>query len=112
MGFQGRCNKPEDTCYSFWVGGALTLLGAYEFIDFPLIRAFTLSCQKPQGGFAKWPDQRQDVLHSYFGLAGLSLGGEAGLQPLDAALGLSRYSFVSNASRASGSWYKAPTKLT
>lgn len=22
-GFNGRCNKPADTCYSFWVGGAL-----------------------------------------------------------------------------------------
>jgi geranylgeranyl transferase type-1 subunit beta len=22
-GFNGRVNKPADTCYSFWVGGAL-----------------------------------------------------------------------------------------
>jgi prenyltransferase beta subunit len=22
-GFNGRVNKPTDTCYSFWVGGAL-----------------------------------------------------------------------------------------
>ncbi len=23
MGFQGRVNKPEDTCYSFWIGASL-----------------------------------------------------------------------------------------
>jgi geranylgeranyl transferase type-1 subunit beta len=22
-GFHGRCNKPSDTCYSFWVGASL-----------------------------------------------------------------------------------------
>jgi len=22
-GFQGRANKPPDTCYSFWIGAAL-----------------------------------------------------------------------------------------
>lgn len=25
-GFQGRPNKPVDTCYSFWVGGTLQVL--------------------------------------------------------------------------------------
>jgi geranylgeranyl transferase type-1 subunit beta len=25
-GFNGRVNKPADTCYSFWVGGALDVL--------------------------------------------------------------------------------------
>lgn len=24
-GFSGRCNKPADTCYSFWNGGALAV---------------------------------------------------------------------------------------
>jgi geranylgeranyl transferase type-1 subunit beta len=24
-GFNGRINKPADTCYSFWVGGALNV---------------------------------------------------------------------------------------
>ena len=24
-GFNGRCNKPADTCYSFWVGGSLSV---------------------------------------------------------------------------------------
>ena len=25
-GFNGRCNKIADTCYAFWVGGALAVL--------------------------------------------------------------------------------------
>ena len=24
-GFNGRCNKPADTCYSFWAGGSLSV---------------------------------------------------------------------------------------
>lgn len=31
-GFNGRPNKPIDTCYSFWTGGSLNILDAYEFI--------------------------------------------------------------------------------
>lgn len=27
-GFQGRPNKPVDTCYSFWVGGTLKVLSS------------------------------------------------------------------------------------
>ena len=26
-GMQGRCNKLPDTCYSFWIGGTLQMLG-------------------------------------------------------------------------------------
>jgi geranylgeranyl transferase type-1 subunit beta len=33
-GFSGRCNKSSDTCYSFWVGGALA-------VSPPLIRSST-----------------------------------------------------------------------
>ena len=30
VGFDGRCNKPADTCYSFWAGGTLAVsLAAY-----------------------------------------------------------------------------------
>lgn len=25
VGFDGRCNKPADTCYTFWVGGTLSV---------------------------------------------------------------------------------------
>ena len=32
-GFQGRCNKDADTCYSFWIGGTLDMLGAFDMVD-------------------------------------------------------------------------------
>ncbi|CAJ0915143.1 2361_t:CDS:2, partial [Entrophospora sp. SA101] len=33
-GFQGRANKPEDTCYSFWIGASLKILKAFDFVDY------------------------------------------------------------------------------
>ena len=32
VGFNGRCNKCADTCYYWWVGGALASLGHEELI--------------------------------------------------------------------------------
>ena len=31
-GFQGRANKDEDTCYSYWLGASLALLGHAELV--------------------------------------------------------------------------------
>ena len=33
-GFNGRPNKPVDTCYSFWIGAALKILNGFQFTDF------------------------------------------------------------------------------
>lgn len=33
-GFNGRPNKPVDTCYSFWIGATLKILDAFELTDF------------------------------------------------------------------------------
>lgn len=33
-GFNGRPNKPVDTCYSFWIGAALKILGAFDLTDY------------------------------------------------------------------------------
>ena len=49
-----------------------------------------MTCQKKMGGFAKWPDQYPDVLHSYFSLCGLSFIGEPGIAPVHAGLGVSQ----------------------
>ena len=89
-GFQGRPNKPVDTCYSFWVGGTLHLLGAYPMIDPAANQEFLLSTQNPLvGGFSKWPDVMSDILHTYFGLCGLSLMNLYDLQPISPALNIS-----------------------
>lgn len=72
-GFQGRCNKDPDTCYAFWNGATLDLLGHHALVDVPSCEAFVLSCQFPFGGIAKFPDSMPDVMHSYYSLAWLSI---------------------------------------
>lgn len=72
-GFQGRPNKPVDTCYSFWIGAALKILGAFELTDYEKNREYIMSCQdRIVGGFSKWPGSNTDPFHTYFGLCGLS----------------------------------------
>lgn len=73
-GFQGRPNKPVDTCYSFWVGAALKILEAFDFADFNQNKTFVLSTQDNlYGGLSKWVDTVSDPLHTYMGLSGISL---------------------------------------
>lgn len=89
-GFQGRPNKPEDTCYSFWVGATLALLGKLDQCKPELARQFVLSTQDPvTGGLAKWTDTVPDPLHTYLGLSGLAIAGEQGLLAVDPALNIS-----------------------
>ncbi|WVZ72276.1 hypothetical protein U9M48_020762 [Paspalum notatum var. saurae] len=88
-GFQGRRNKASDTCYAFWVGGVLKIIGAHHLIDSCALREFLLTCQSPYGGFTKFPyDGIPDIYHSYYGLAALSLLEEEGLEPLSVELGI------------------------
>ncbi|KAK2163207.1 hypothetical protein NP493_1477g00021 [Ridgeia piscesae] len=90
-GFQGRPNKPADTCYSFWVGATLKLLDAFNFTNAYHNHSFLMETQhKLMGGFAKWPDCNPDVLHAYFGVCGLSLMGEPGVKVMHAALNVSQ----------------------
>ncbi|KAF5282110.1 hypothetical protein FQR65_LT14428 [Abscondita terminalis] len=82
-GFQGRPNKPIDTCYSFWVGAALKILDAFHLSNYEDNRSFVLATQNNiVGGFSKWVNTFCDPLHTYLGLAGLSLMGENGLNEI------------------------------
>nr|XP_022333798.1 geranylgeranyl transferase type-1 subunit beta-like isoform X1 [Crassostrea virginica] len=90
-GFQGRPNKPTDTCYSFWVGATLKLIDIYHLTNFECNRGFLMETQGSiTGGFSKWPDHTPDTLHAYLGLGGLSLLGEEGVLPMHAALNISQ----------------------
>ncbi|KAF9413787.1 Geranylgeranyl transferase type-1 subunit beta [Podila epigama] len=90
-GFQGRINKPTDTCYSFWVGGSLAILGSIDLVNEECNRGYLMETQhKSLGGFGKWVDTFPDAMHSYMGLAGLSLIGEPGLRPMDPLLNVSK----------------------
>mmetsp|Transcript_21684 Transcript_21684/g.32104 ORF Transcript_21684/g.32104 Transcript_21684/m.32104 type:complete len:239 (+) Transcript_21684:332-1048(+) len=74
-GLQGRRNKLQDTCYSYWIGGALKILDHDLLLDHELLRAFVMDCQTDMGGFSKLRDASYfpDLLHSFYSLAWLSL---------------------------------------
>ncbi|KAF7715485.1 Uncharacterized protein PECH_007036 [Penicillium ucsense] len=86
-GFNGRCNKLADTCYSFWNGAALTMLDRYSVIDDVRNRQYLLGkTQHLVGGFGKGVGDSPDLLHSYFGLVSLAFQGEEGLTRVEPAL--------------------------
>lgn len=73
-GFQGRCNKDPDSCYSFWIGGALAILGQADIVDSGTVAKFLLEECQCKAGFSKFPDIYPDLLHSFFSLSWLSFG--------------------------------------
>ncbi|KAL4975751.1 terpenoid cyclases/protein prenyltransferase alpha-alpha toroid [Aspergillus desertorum] len=86
-GFNGRCNKYADTCYSFWNTATLNMLGRLSMVDAERNRRYLL--QKTQhlvGGFGKSVGELPDLLHSYFGMVSLAFQGEQGLDSVDPAL--------------------------
>lgn len=98
VGFQGRIEKPEDSCYSFWVGGSLKLLGLVDLVNGVSCSRFLKSCEFAAGGFQKFPDMpAPDLLHSYFSICGLSLCGL--MQPIEAQLNMSQRAYDAFAER-------------
>jgi len=113
-GMQGRPNKVEDTCYSYWVGGALKILKCDHLLDHDALRQFVMCCQTDMGGFSKLKATGYpDLLHSFYSMAWLSLSQNCSgdpkedsgdlsqrdgiasyykckLNPLDCVLGMSR----------------------
>lgn len=89
-GFNGRPNKPVDTCYSFWIGASLKILKAFHLTDYTENRNYILSTQDNViGGFSKWPGSTADPFHTYFGLCGLSFIGEPGILEIMPSLNIS-----------------------
>jgi geranylgeranyl transferase type-2 subunit beta len=83
-GLNGRPEKQEDVCYSWWVLSSLEMIGKTHWIDRDKLIAFILSCQDTEeGGISDRPGNMVDVFHTNFGLAGLSLLKFTGLQPID-----------------------------
>ncbi|XP_039982061.1 protein farnesyltransferase subunit beta [Xiphias gladius] len=86
-GFQGRCNKLVDGCYSFWQAGILPLLhralfkeGESElsrqrwmFEQQALQEYILLCCQNPTGGLLDKPGKSRDFYHTCYCLSGLSI---------------------------------------
>jgi geranylgeranyl transferase type-1 subunit beta len=88
-GFQGRINKPQDSCYSWWIGASLQILGYFDMVETVHLKGFILSCQHfATGGFAKEPEAHPDALHTYFSLCGLAFVGTEGLEKPHCSLGI------------------------
>lgn len=74
----------SQVCYSWWVFATLSILGRGDWISQEKLQKFILSCQDTEkGGVADRPEDVADIWHTVFGLAGLSLMGYEGLQPVD-----------------------------
>ncbi|KAJ4200247.1 geranylgeranyl transferase type-1 subunit beta [Fusarium falciforme] len=87
VGFNGRWNKKADTCYCWWVGGTLAMLGNSSIINAPPSRRYILDITQHQiGGFSKAVGGPPDMYHAYLGLAALSTMGETDLKELDVGL--------------------------
>lgn len=83
-GLNGRPEKKEDVCYSWWVATSLAMLNKLHWIDGEKLTAFILQCQDPElGGLADRPGDMVDVFHTVFGIAGLSLLKYPGLAEVD-----------------------------
>lgn len=54
LGFEGRPNKDSDTCYTFWIGASLAMLGQHHLINHSRLKSFCLRNQdQVNGGFSK-----------------------------------------------------------
>ena len=101
-GIQGRPNKYEDTCYSYWIGGTLKILESDQLLNQNTLKNFIMDCQTDMGGFNKLRNGMQcpDLLHSFYSLAWLSVGDIAAdqnddnesniLHPIHCTLGMSQ----------------------
>ncbi|KAJ2783982.1 Rab geranylgeranyltransferase [Coemansia javaensis] len=79
-GLNGRPQKLEDVCYSWWALTSLHILGRPHWINRERLAAFILSAQDPAaGGIADRPGNVADVYHTCFGIAGLALAGFDGV---------------------------------
>ena len=73
-GLNGRPEKLEDVCYSWWVLSSLAMIDRLHWIDAEKLKTFILRCQDSnKGGIADRPGDMVDVFHTVFGVAGLSL---------------------------------------
>ena len=101
-GLNGRPEKLEDVCYSWWVLSSLAMIDRLHWINRDKLAQFILRCQvstfglidleflsltcnkdPERGGIADRPGDMVDVFHTVFGLAGLSLIGFQGLVEVD-----------------------------
>ncbi|KAF2665913.1 terpenoid cyclases/Protein prenyltransferase [Microthyrium microscopicum] len=90
IGFNGRCNKIADTCYTWWICDTLKTLGQIELIDKSKATSYLLNkTQHFIGGFGKYPSDPPDIYHSYLGLAALGILGCPDVKPVHSTTSIS-----------------------
>jgi geranylgeranyl transferase type-2 subunit beta len=73
-GLNGRPQKLEDVCYSWWVLSSLANLNSLGVVDRDLLERFILDSQEEiEGPIADRPGNMGDIFHTFFGIAGLAL---------------------------------------
>ncbi|ELT99579.1 hypothetical protein CAPTEDRAFT_118195 [Capitella teleta] len=83
-GLNGRPEKLPDVCYSWWVLSSLKIIGRLHWINKDKLIKFILATQDDEtGGFADRPGDMVDPFHTLFGIAGLSLMGQANIKPVN-----------------------------
>ncbi|KAI5149371.1 geranylgeranyl transferase type-2 subunit beta [Enteropsectra breve] len=86
-GINGRINKKEDVCYSFWAYASAVMIGASSYSPGSL-RTYIFNCEAETGGFSDRPGNMSDLYHLMFSLASLSLMGEESLGRIDPGFAL------------------------
>lgn len=93
-GFNGRVNKPIDSCYSFWIGATLELIEMLQFTNYEgNVNYIFETFDDITGGFSKWPGFSPDPLHTYMGICALSLVKFSNLKKIHPALVISEEAY-------------------
>lgn len=88
-GLNGRPEKKEDVCYSWWVLSIMSILDRVRWISKSHLGKFILDCQdESTGGISDRPNNMTDVYHTFFGIAALSLLGYPDLEAIDPTFAL------------------------
>lgn len=91
-GYNGRTNKLPDSCYSFWIGATLDIIGTFDATDVASTHSFLLNeCQSKHddtGGFSKVPDSYPDILHTFYSIAYMSIAKLENIKLIHSALAI------------------------
>ena len=90
-GLNGRPEKKEDVCYSWWNVSSLQMINKLDWINKDNLQEFILKCQSPFGGICHRIDQIPDLFHTLFGLTGLSLLGNPELEEINPVYCMPQY---------------------
>lgn len=93
-GFNGRVNKPIDSCYSFWIGATLKLIDMLQFTNYEdNVNYIFETFDDITGGFSKWPGFSPDPLHTFMGICALSLVNFSNFKKIHPALVISQEAY-------------------